>query len=359
MNTTEAITLLVEKQFADKITQKEFAEIAIRRNDAKFSAIIKAKLADKTLDLHDERLLSLFEEKKLPNIEMVRSELTSLNLTSNLISNKIKNLSVSADRIFQSVNALKNISYINIGISLANLAVNAVGFSIISTKLSVVMNELNSIDSKIDALLTWKKNDMIEQYNNFVIKSNTYFDSIKNNDKIDHKDLGNFVGEIYSFIKKLMNNIKESNFSEVVFLEIINALFPTYAALLYEYLQQYYYSNKAMPSNYSTFVGLFSDYINEDFRNGMFDYLFMSKKEHLYTAIDTVNAQILLAINNRIQIEDEIKLLELCGSREKRQTVQFELDKILKEDVLNTIYYEDTSEKKQNEHRVFIERLFQ
>ncbi len=88
------------------------------------------------------------------------------------------------------------------------------------------------------------------------------------------------------------------------------------------------------------------------------DYYFLDKKMDRLDTLDAVNAQILLALNGRVVVEDQRDLVKAIGSQEKYQLFHDEIDKVAAERLKSLIpTIADKSEVSTKECRKILKSL--
>lgn len=339
MNNMVELGLLVEKTVADEVARKEIAEIALRRADAKFKAMVKCKVLGEPVG-NDELLLKVahnVQKLNLPKIESIRGTLRNIDINSGEISNVVKNMSIQFDGVLGSLKSLKNISYLNTGISLANLAVDVAGFMVISDKLTEIDGSLNRIDSNTLKLLGIAKNDLIQEYENHLMKARHIYSKIINDEQTDLEQFCGVILELRNFIQKLINHSVDNTFDEELLSEMIFTLMPAYTFLLSEYTKQYYFQKHRKDVNYDNFISLYDKLANLDIIKKLFDHLILDSEMSIIDATDAVNAQVLFALNNKVQIEDNMRLIEILDTKEKLSELDKELKIIMKDDIQKDI----------------------
>ena len=326
-----AIELLVKRSVADEISQKGLAEIALRRSDAKFRAIVKAIIpGDNTLS---EELVQKIQPSALKmsisdttSISNVRNVMRSFNknLESNILSlsSATKNMSVQVDSIFHLTNAIRTISFVNTGISLANMAVDVAGFVIINQKLNTVNYEIRNVLSEVKKLSDLAKNEKISECQKLIMKYNSLSSKVLNSEPINIDVIDNLLIDMKTFISEMIRNLMDNN--------MIYILMPAYTQLLNEYNKRIYYSKQSLPANYGTFMTLFIELENNGLRKDLQDYYILKRKMHSQDVIDLLNAKTLVGLNQKVLIEDQVSMMKLLGTPENIEAFDLELDNIVK-----------------------------
>ena len=257
--------------------------------------------------------------------------MNNANINSKTISRDLRNLSVKFDSAFRSLTTL---SYINTGLSLVNTAVNIVGFVVISKKLNSIKDQLTAIENKAEIIIGIKKTELIQEFQQYIMRINSVYDCINNHDQFDFKATDDLIIGLKSFISKLINNLVAHLFESDLLIEMIYALLPAYTLILNEYLKRYFVKYNGVPSNYKIFMSLYDELYNCGYRTKMIDHLILNKKLHIVQALDIVNSQLLCVLNNKIQIEDNMRMIEVLQTKEKIAEYDCLIDNIAKDSLL-------------------------
>lgn len=345
----------MDKEKIHGITKKDFVEVVSRRKNGKISAITKCQLVSKNDEINNRIANSILKNSSY-SMDNVRALMNNANSNTALLNKQIQNLSINFDSAFQS---LKNISYINTGLSLVNTAVDIAGFIVLSKKLNIIKENLISLDVKIDNLLNYNKNDLIEEYEKYIMESNSVHDKLINKKTLDLDAVNSLIIGLKAFISKLLNSLKEHLFDSDFLVEMIYTLVPAYTFLLNEYLKRYYYDNQSFPTNYDIFMSIFDELSSIDIKKKMMDHLVLKNRMHIIEAQDVINAHLLCALNNRVLIEDNVKVIKAFKTEEKMFAYENMINNIAKDAVLrevSTISQDSGIDKEEG--RIIIENWF-
>ena len=320
------LNLLVEKYVADETIRKGLAEVALRRTDAKFREIVKCRVCG---DLPEQSKavqnaisqFSLFQNGQSTDIGKIRDIANSINQVAKntnrqvtAISRVAKDLSVQVDTILNTGNKLKSLSWLNAGLSLANIAVDVAGFVIIGNKLNELCHEMQSTRTDIQQL---KDDKIIEKYSIFQLltrKYNQIVDQIQNYETVDYKVIEVLIMEIEQFLTIILDNAKGLlNFEDV--LSMITTLLPAYSVLIKEWLRRYYYAYRKTPSSYNDYIHRYETLINPEFMKRLQDYYFIDKKMGYLDTLDVISAYTFLVLNGKTEVEDQLAILEALSSK--------------------------------------------
>lgn len=175
-----SIELLVKDELANELLDEGFAEIALRRSDAKFREMIKCKLV--TQANTDESSLEKIASKvlgfdvKASDIFDIRKNINTINAGSKDIKKALetipasfKNMIMRKDGIYQGIDAVKGLSYLNIGLSMVNMAFNAISFKIISDNLVKLNDSLPEMSRTIEKMAGVQINERIKDCDELIM----------------------------------------------------------------------------------------------------------------------------------------------------------------------------------------------
>ncbi|MBR3598424.1 MAG: hypothetical protein IKL53_00950 [Lachnospiraceae bacterium] len=317
-----ALEMFVDKTIANEIREKGLAEIALRRADAKFKAMVKCKLAGPTDsdNVLPEKLKSVamyLSEKNSIGLESVRNTLISLNKGTNKLTEATKNIAMQVDGIYSLTNSVMNISYLNTGLSLANTAIDVAGFMIVTDKLNDLNTEVKEVSNKLNKIANMQKNEKIAICQKLIMRCNAVATKIRDNDEVDLDKLEDLIMEIRAYLSEMIMNLHDEALGEEIVLNIIYTMMPAYTALFHEFLRRYYFQKHMVPVNYDMFLSLYGELEGESFIQRLQDYYFIKEKLHTIEVLDVLNTQTLLGLNGLIQIEDQLSILKTLGNEEK------------------------------------------
>lgn len=370
MDEKYAIELLVDKYVADDVTKKGIAEIALRRTDAKFKDIVKCriigssmdpesnitKVANAALDVVNPHSYS--DEGVRSAMSKIKNELSKSTKSLKKMPSDTKNLAVNVDNIFRNTDVVKTLSYLNTGLSLANIAIDVAGFIIIDNKLNDLNENIIGVSAKADKLLAIEKNKLVQKCQELIMKYKSMAEKIKDGDDIELDSIDGLLIEMRSYISAMISNLLEETSSKEILFNIIFTLTPAYTMLLSEFVKRYYFLKGKLPPNYDSYIRLFDELAAEQIEKMLEDYYFLDKKMDRLDTLDAVNAQILLALNGRFVVEDQRDLVKAIGNQEKYQLFHDEIEKVAAERLKNLIpVIADKSEVSTRECRKLLKPL--
>lgn len=329
------LEMLVNKAVADEVTQKGLAEIALRRADAKFKAMVKCRiLGDPTAtELVPQRIASSAMRLSIPgenSMESVRGAMRSLEkglgkkITS--LTTTTKNMAVQVDGIYQLTRTVQSLSYLNVGLSMANLAVDVAGFVVVNDKLNMLSSEVQLAANKINKIANVQKNEKISDCQKLIMRFNALSSKIRRGDNINLDDLEHLIIDMRAYLSEMILNLHDDALGTELVLKIINSLLPAYTLLFSEFTKRYYYQHQCLPGNYEVFLKLYDELEDMNFRAKLHDHYFLDERLHSQDVLDRLNAQMLLGLNGRVQIEDQTAILQMLGTRERVEEFDRELD---------------------------------
>ena len=136
-----------------------------------------------------------------------------------------------------------------------------------------------------------------------------------------------------AFVSEMLRDLSDEVFEKEVILEIINTLMPAYTILFCEYLDRYYFEKQKEPANYDMFISLYDELVESDFVQKLEDYYFLDMKMHNIDVIDIINAQMLLGLNGRVQVEDQLEILKTLKTEENVKEFERDLDNYVREEI--------------------------
>lgn len=242
-------------------------------------------------------------------------------------------MSVQVDQIFNTVNCVQTLSYLNTGLALANLAATVAGFAIVSDKLNKLSLEVQRLSSRINQITSILKQDIIGKYQELTMLYNQMTAKLAANEHINLDELERLLINMKAFLSTMVMNLNEKALQEDILLEIIYTMVPAYTSLLSEFVKTYYFAKQTNSPNYTIFLGLYDELENAWFKQQIFDYYLLDKRLPSLDVVDIINAQSLLGINGRVQVEDELDLVRMLGTKENYCNFENRIDEYVKAQV--------------------------
>ena len=329
MDQLTTIQMLVERQAIPKLLKNEVLEIVTRNAGAKYKPFIKAYFPEGG-ERASELTRQLLGDSTSYNLEEVRGAMRAVQHNLNTISKKSKNMSIQVNQIYNAVNSVQKLAYLNTGLSLVNIGVSVAGFAMISNKLNILGVEVQRLSQRLNQITVILKNNIISRFQTLIMLYNQTSSKLSKNEEIDLDSLEKQIIDMRSFLSEMVRDLNEQALQEEVLLEIIYTLVPAYTALLCEFVKLYYFEHSENTSNYTMFLTLYDELENSEFRKHLFDYYMLDKKLPNLDVVDILNAQSLLGINGRVQVEDELNLVRIFETEEKYNQFDKEIDDLIK-----------------------------
>ena len=331
------IMLRVPAELAKYINDNGIAEICKRNGIARFESFTKCKFLGEAKD-DAGRINDLFEEimnvkgQNKIGIDKVRKELSNVKDGLANLNVATKNMGASLQTIEAVAKASKTLSYINVGLSLANIGVSVAGFIVVSNKLNNLAVEVKHMAKQVGNISDVQKNEKITTYEQLIMKFNSMVDRLRRNKDVGLKEIEELLIEMRSYVSDLVRNLNDEALGAEILLNIINSIMPAYTLLFCEFLDRHYFEEGIIPANYDMFITLYDEFASEKFKISLEDYYFFVLKMHNLDVLDAINTQILLGINGRVQVEDQLEILKTFKTKDKYEQYEQELDSIVEKE---------------------------
>ncbi len=319
---------------------RDVIELVVRRKDGKIGKILKVAAKDLSNSGNGDQLASVAMsaiKKTNKGLADVRKEMNALNNGMSALTSITKDMASEVSGIFSMTQSVQMLSYLNVGLSMANIAVDIAGFAIIAAKLNDLSKEVQAIDAKLDKVVDANKHEKIAEFQKLIMSFNSMSDSIRDNSNVNMSKLEDLISEMRAFISEMLRDLQDGVFEEEVLLNIINTLMPAYTILFCEHLDRYYFEKQAVPSNYPIWICLYEELASSNFKQRLEDYYFFEEGMHHIDAVDAVNAQILLGLNGRVQVEDQLEILKTFKTREAVEEFDKQLDEVVQQEVQEAV----------------------
>lgn len=321
---------ITDKKLAEELREKGIAEVALRRADSKFRAFVKCR----TLNPSESATATLPnpfqpdpERKNILSLENVRNVLASLSRENGVIKDSVKDLACRVEDVYQLTSSVKNIACLNLGFSLANMAVDVAGFAIVTEKLNMLHSEIQAAADKIKQISNVLKNEKLGECEKLIMQCNAMAAKLKDAEDVDLDKLQELLINMKAYISELILDLHDDALDEEMLLNMVYSLMPAYTSLFHEFLRGYFFQKGDMPANYGIFLSLYEKFGDEDFLERLQDYYFLRKKMHATDTLDILNVHKLIGLNGMVQIEDQYTLLRALGTKEKMNLLENELSR--------------------------------
>lgn len=343
-DTLATVELLVKDSVANELRQKGLAEIALRRVDQKFRSFVKCRVIDNAGTETAVKIMDSVLSDNSINITdaaHIRNVIENLDLANKRLPKldlKLKDLSSRADSLLHTTQALKNLSFINTGLTLTNVAVNAVGFYVINERIKGITGAIGSLEKEIATL---KEMDFSANFARPAEELQIHYgflcDKLKTGKTISLTSLETYMGRIKPFLSTLIDLLPKPNLNTDALLNIIFSLFPVYTSVLSLYLKAFYIENHQTPTNYDNFLSIFEKLNSSEFYNAVLDCYFLNGSYTYKEVSDIINVESVLLFNERLQIDDMIAMLDIFDNEEAYQIFDNRLNGIAEQKIQHTI----------------------
>jgi len=295
------VTLNLPAELAAEINEKGLAEIVFRRKDKKFREFIKAKIANS-------------------------------NASSETAQQIMQATAGNAAKLTQAVAALQ---FVQIGLQAANIAVDIAGFIYIAKQMEGLSRQLESIADEISKVKEIQIAEIREDCEMLRMDFNSFADKIQNGRKINTDVLENYLKRSRSFIGKLVQLMLNDTIDTECILNMIYTIIPAYTSLLCVFLRAYYYEEKSTPQNYETFLEVFSELNSKKFRSAVQEYYLVDKDFSYSDVVSILNVQTTTLFNERLEIDDQLQLIEAFGDDETYRRFEEALEAAAKKEIID------------------------
>ena len=331
---TPMVDLLIRTSpaLAKRLLDDGAADIITRMADGKFDAITKciiSVLTPNDVQLSNNILNAISVAKYATNpalslgIDLLKiSGVITSTIKINGISNDVKTILSRVGEICVSLNVVKNISYLNMGIGLVNLGTEITGIIYIGKRLNDVQKSIEQLSTQIDQLKSVLTNERISYYHRLCLRFGSISVRLKDNDLVDRKEIEEMLIDMSAFISEMIRNIYYDAIDAEIILEMIFTLLSAYVSLLDVFVRDYFFEKGRFQDNLETYSSqLFNELLDDKFINIIGDYLVVKKGLQIREALSALQTQQLLVMNCMLQHQDNIDLIKLLGTKEDYQTL--------------------------------------
>lgn len=334
------IQLYVDPTTAEKIMKNGLAEIVLRRKDKKYSSFVKAKIVNSRASeeakkqIMDAVLRSSADDGRIA--AKIRSTLKNVNLASKKLKSidlGLKDVSLRVEKVLQLTSKVQALSFVNIGLSASNLAVDIVGFVVIANKMRGLSEQINGIAEELSKIKDISVEDMRSNCEKLYLDYNSFVTKIHDGDGLNRDDLEEYLKQAKTFLSKLIRLLQNRSVDAETLLNMIFTLLPAYTSVLCFFLRAYYFEKQATPLNYDSFLEVYQEIKSPGFQNAVQDYYFLERGYDYRDIIDILNVQLFTVFNERLEIEDQLELLKLFSTDEAYYELERSLDASVKKEV--------------------------
>lgn len=324
---TKRITIEVPDDYDENAT---VAELFVRGVKGWCIAILKCRIV-KDDNNAAEDTLNKFENAVdgwLSRAEQARKLARDINNSLKDINDNIVKISNNLESIFKN---LKSVSYLQVGLSAANLAATVAGIVIIENHLNSIETKVDVLQKEVEKLNNISFNKELENFGKIKWKFNRICDAIKNNEIVDNNKLDALLMEMKLFIDQLTKNMVEDNYDLEQCLEILHGILPAFVSILDRYITVEFISkgfkrveeNANIAGCMDTVRNLLNDSVNQ----AIFDHYFLTGKANGIEATDIVSAHKLIIVNHYSVVADKLKLLKEMDTAEEYHKFEAAVEK--------------------------------
>lgn len=328
----EMVKLLLEvpAEHAKEILEYKNPELVTRGIFKRFKNFFKCKVSEAPPDAAEamEKAMNVFAKKTSTSIESVRKTVSNIEKNSQVLTNSVKNISVNVDKLTNITKITQGLSFLNAGMSMANLAVNVAGFAMISKKLNELGDKIREIDAAIQKQVEEKKIDKVIDGRELVMAYNDLADAWKSGQNVPLDKEQELLRKMTSYLSGLTEYMERGFLEIELCMDIIMNLLPAYTITITEYVKHYYFERQSLPTNLDSFKAVYMEFLKSELKAMLLDYFFLDVGVNYNEALDDTNMVVLLALNDLTTIEDQVELLEMTGSEEEFKEVDRELEEL-------------------------------
>lgn len=344
------ISLWADENIADEINRKKIVEIAIRKSNAKFKSFVKCNVIDggENGKSYSEIVQGMISSSQDIDIKTV---IKDMNDNRNSLVNKIEGMSdiykggINNFEVYaEKLDLVKELSYLNIGLTLANTAVSLIGFRVINNNIESLKNRIdiigNNLDEKIgkinhkldylvgglDSVRSIQKNGFLNRCYTILMKYTAMVARIEHNE-YDLNDVEALIIEIRTYISEMLLNMQDGALEIGGCFELLYTIVPAYTLLLCEFIKRYYFKYSETPGNYASFIGVYEKFQEQEYLEKIRDYYMLEEKRMFLEVEKIMNVHKVIVTNEVIEITDQVNMLEIVGNKNCYDMLEEKIEK--------------------------------
>ena len=327
----------VPAQYAQEVLDYGNPELALRGMYKRFKSFYKCKVSEAPPDVAEamEKAMESFmnkatglADKTNASIGGVRKAVNQIEKNSRAIESTVKNVAANVDKLANVMKITEGLSFLNAGLGMANLAVNVAGFAMVSQKLSEISEQIQEIDSAIQKQVEEKKIDKVLDGRELIMEYNDLSDAWKSGRDVSLDKEQKLLRKMTTYLTSISEYMQKGLLDLELCMDIIMSLLPAYTVLITEYIKQYFFDRKDLPTNFESYRGVYETFTKPEVRTMFMDYFFLAKGVGYNEAVNNTDLVTLLALNDLTTIDDEVEMLKEAGSEEGYKEVDFELSRL-------------------------------
>ena len=301
------LKLQIPEKYTEYFKDAESLEACFRQNNAKFKEFIRFAIEkDKSVSDIGKELMDAFlssSEKVNHSIEIVNHSLSDLNKNINDFSN-------AADKIINSFEKSKILSFINIGLNAANLCSTIAGFEIMSEHLDEISKELSEVSKDVKDVVKHQERldrkeveKLINCYANLLNKE-------KVGDEISLDERYRMVDDMYLTIGVLLDCFRDDIGHREVYYEALSALIPMYIVSICKFDRAHYFEHSCLHISHDKYVKILDELTNLNFFKKIQDYAFLNENLNNRESFDNAFAYIAKVDEQKVAINDNLLIIK-------------------------------------------------
>ena len=229
----------------------ESLEACFRQNNARFKKFIRLAIKKNSkVEKAGENLIeTLVSSTKKVNhsLRVVNSSLEDLNSNIDGIMNK-------ANKIMKSLDKSKILSFVNLGLNVADLCATVSGFMMISEHLDEIAKELSSVSKDVKGIVKHQEfldqkevKALINEYGNLLNKE-------KVGKKVSTEERYKLVDDMYLTLGVLIDCFKNDVGHREVYYDAISSMLPLYIVSICNFDRSHYFSYGCLHISHDKYV---------------------------------------------------------------------------------------------------------
>ncbi len=267
-------------------------------------------------------------------IKDVRKQVSDVMKGVSNITDVTKGMAVNVDKIYSATKSLKALECVNIGLNMANIAVDIAGFVIICKKINELSTQIQEISNRIEKLKNIETYKKIREFRELEMSYKSILSKINLNEDVDLDQLEKLVQQFTCYLNELLDIQMSNSMNTELLLTIINTLMSAYTLITCELIDRYYFEKGTVAPNYDSYIAFFNRMLSRDYAKNLEEYFFYEVKMNTVDAIDAVDAQFLLALNGRVQLEDQLEILKELKTKENVEKFKEECEEYSKQEFI-------------------------
>ena len=357
----------VPEDIASYLMEKGFAEICERGADKKFRKFEKILVEfaeEKGSDILKESISSLIKVEP-QQIKQITKQLMGA-MSKKMVSSLTPQLSTILKQgklLERYAKGIAALSWVNIGLNVANLCVNAAGFAIVNQKLNEVKEELNQMRATLNKLAASEDIKWLDQYERVISDYSYMLDCEKTGKPFSEEKLHDLSVNMYHTLDVLQKLFMQDAFNNNnALLDAIYALIPLFSQTLIRYDNVYYFSNKdhirigsKLPNDQSKWLNLFDSLYSDAFLDRIQDLCILEKRMSTREASQAVALSFYAVASAKQDVLDNEMILLGCRTKQDYELLEANMNQYAEESFMEEVMKETAAPE---EMRAMMENVF-